>query len=206
MADGGKAPTTAENTSEALAKPYMLVHPLSAEQVANLDEMLTILFDVDREQEITIAEVQEDVAAIDVTPADQVVLQKTINITEAQIESGNTSPPELVAAVADKVIVPLQALIVVTKTAAYSASPVWSLRHGSVSGNLTGTVTPTLTGAGTNTTRHVVGHLTTITYSADPTGKSLVLFLNADPSDPSTGVATAKVVLTYYLAEGIDSV
>ena len=65
MADGGKAPTTAENTSEALAKPYMLVHPLSAEQTANLDEMLTILFDVNREQEITITEVQADVEVLE---------------------------------------------------------------------------------------------------------------------------------------------
>jgi hypothetical protein len=206
MADGGKAPTFEENTSEALAKPYVLTWPLSAEQVANLDEMLVTLFDVNRENEEAVADVVEEVEVLQAAPApaDQILISVTIPITEAEIESANSSPVVLVAAIAGQVLVPVTALVVVTVTSVYTSSPTWGLRHGGIAGNLSGTVAPSLNINGTK--RFMLGAADNFTFSGDPTGASIVLFLNANPTGGATGVATAKVHLTYYVADSITTV
>lgn len=191
----------AANNRYSLSKPYDLEGEMTAFKVAQLDEMLTELYGAASQDESRIEEVEEIVEEPAEAETPTVVLV-TKSITELQIESGNTSPIELVAAVAGKVIVPLQALIVVTTTVVYTSSPTWSLRHGGISGNLTGTVAPNL--QATVTGYHVIGHVTTLGYSANPTGASLVLFLNANPT--GTGSATAKVQLAYYLADSISTV
>ena len=125
------------------------------------------------------------------------VITTTVNVSEAQLEAGNTSPRVLVTAVAGAVIVPISAVIKVVVSSIYTSNPVWSLRHAGLAGNLTGTISPVLTGVGT--TYHYIGHLTTFGYAASPVNTNLVLFLNGDPTGGATGVATAVVEITYYL-------
>jgi hypothetical protein len=196
---GGKASSLSENDRVALGKLYELEGEMTPEKVAQLNEMLTLLFHAATQTEGRVIDIEEEE---DPEAEDQVVLQATVNITESQLESGGTSPITLVAAVTGKVIVPISAVFVVTTTVAYTSSPQWRLRYAGIVQTISGAASPNL--QATVTARGTLGLLTVVDNSSDPTGVALVLSLQSDPT--GTGTATAKIHVAYYLADSITSV
>ena len=196
MADGGKAPTFEENTSEALAKPYVLVHPLTAEQVANLDEMLVILFDVDREQEIVIDDLEETVTAIE-----ENILIVSGSLTQAQLEVMNTTPVTVIAAQgAGTVIHPISMLIELVVTDAYTSSPTFNLRHPSATQDLMNAISPIWTNVTTVIGQSVHGNNNVAVSTFDRRNKAVQMRLSANPA--GVGVATAQYRILYTVITG----
>lgn len=185
------ATITLKHEDSGSLEAYQFQLPNDTDVVIGPRENVWLFYDSDRERwTYTITQTQSGGISAGAGPITTV----QIPITELQLESGNTSPIQLVAATTGKIHFPLWAHIKIILTTGYSSSPVWSLRHGGQAPNLTGTINPTLTGAAT-TTYHVIGGLNTISYSASPINKSLVLFLNGNPT--GAGSATAVVELTY---------
>lgn len=137
-----------------------------------------------------------DISTLSALTASYFVVQKTL--TEAEIESPNTSPIQLVAGVAGSVIFPVWCMVKIAVSAGYGGSPTWFLKHALSTDAVSGTATPNLT---TATTKYfALGPLTTRNFvTTDPRNSALQLSASGDPAVPASGVATGEVTLAYLL-------
>ena len=121
-------------------------------------------------------------------------------LTEAQLESGNTTPIEIVAAQgAGKIILPVEHYVELIVTTGYTSSPSFNLVHDGQALSLAVNISPNWGVVATTRNRQIVSSATP-TY--DPANLSLKVRLSADPGTPGTGVATAKVGVAYYVLSG----
>ena len=134
--------------------------------------------------------------------SDLVVLSRAI--TELELESINTAPLTLVAAPgADKVIVPIMWHMEFDVIVIYGGSNI--ILNLNYNGDTTQLTESNITWAVANLGKRgnwsrVTNTNSMIYTSFDPRNKALQLKGNANPGSPGTGVATAKLNLTYMIA------
>ena len=132
-------------------------------------------------------------------PAAAAVQVATLNLTEAQLESGSTTPITIVAAQAGKIIWPVEHYVELVVTTGYGTSPTFNMIHNGKTTLLLTAINPSWGTAGTKRQKQpAVG----ITPAYNPANLALQVKLSANPSTPGTGVAIATIGVMYYVLSG----
>lgn|SRR3990167_1039232 len=225
---GSPASTGSQNSLYAFDKSDELVWPPTPEQWAALNEMLAILF---RNGTRAAKDIRTGNAAFVTGPASAVsgniatfdgttgkLLQDggstiaaisggdfslaDVSLTEAQLESLNTTPIQIIAAPgAGQLLWVKMIYVILNVTAAYGSSPTLNAVYD---GNGAFTALTTTISMAWNSTGTKYNHGTPSTQSYtttgggfDPANAAVNIRASADPSDPGTGAATARVFALY---------
>jgi hypothetical protein len=132
------------------------------------------------------------------------MLETTLTLTEAQIESLNSSPIVIIPSpgAAYRIYIHFVTMTLVVTTA-YSTNPTFTIRLVGRTGNLV-SFASTLNATGT---KQIRGNGTTPVYSGAPApeGDALQLMLSADPGTPGTGVASGTITVHYTIEDGTST-
>lgn len=121
------------NDNPALTKPYDLHGTVNAEMIRQIDEMLDDLYrmtiKIAEETGVNILEVEEQPEEEPVVNTD--ILQASVTLTLAQIQSAGTVPVVVVPGVADKIIQVLgwSSHGIINGTPGYSVAGFWGLYY-----------------------------------------------------------------------------
>lgn len=202
---GGNAPLFTPNDEYALDKPYDLSGDPSAEKMAQLDEMLLLLFKASTRNRGRLTDAEAAIAAIP-APAGITSIFFAIKyvLTDAQIKTLNSVPVELIAGVTDTFIVPLGIDFDENTTAgAYTSTRSMTLQYANGTTDMTTPLTLVQAATARHEYRHALGTGSAVNHGTNsPYGQAIRMVATGD-NTAGNAANTVTVRVGYYLVSSL---